>query len=134
MMISWNESFSVGVAELDQEHRLLFSIINRLFDEVLPRQGETHGELRHILEELEIYTRTHFKHEEEWMAKSGFEGIEEHRKQHHHFVETVQNLQKKLQEGHFEEMVSAQTWIFLKNWLNQHILDEDRKYDPRRKS
>lgn len=131
MMIQWDESFSVGVPALDQEHQGLFAIINRLFDEVSGKNIGSHENIRHILEELEVYSRTHFKHEEEWMIEQQCPGLEEQKRQHHFFVERVQGLEKKLQESRFEEMVSAETWIFLKNWLNTHILDEDRKYDPR---
>lgn len=60
--IKWDESYSVGEAVIDRQHRGLIDLINALDDDV---------EVGFVLDQLTLYVADHFRTEEELMAGRG---------------------------------------------------------------
>ena len=60
--LPWSDSFSVGDAELDAEHRRMQSLINQACLACDAKQGD--GEPIVLLRDLESVTAKHFEHEE----------------------------------------------------------------------
>ena len=63
-LIKWNDSFSVGVVEIDLQHQKLVALINDLNEAMLQARGKT--VLTRILNELVSYTVVHFGTEEKY--------------------------------------------------------------------
>ena len=57
-LIDWNSAYSIGLDEIDDQHRVLFDIINGMWASVINR--EKGAPLLDALDELERYTVTHF--------------------------------------------------------------------------
>lgn len=124
MAIEWNSSLSVGVEELDNQHKELFRQINELIDACHKGKGpEAVGE---VLTFLDSYVRLHFGTEENYMRKYDFPGFEEHRLQHQEFMANLSEVRRRFtQEGPGVHIVVITNRI-LAGWLNTHIRRSDK--------
>ena len=89
-VMQWTEKMSVGVPELDGDHRQLIRVINQLgasYDDESRRNS-----VRQSLFALRRYAEFHFAREEKVMTVCGYPGIEEHRVEHRDFVTRIQDL------------------------------------------
>ena len=77
-LVTWNDSLSVNVAEIDQQHRKLIAMINELNDAM--KIGKGKDVLGGIVNSLISYTATHFKTEEKYFAQFGYPDTEDHKK------------------------------------------------------
>jgi hemerythrin-like metal-binding protein len=122
--LEWNESLSVGVEKFDRHHQHLIGIINRL-EQVSEKRG-SRREISEILRELMEYTRYHFSSEEEAMDTCGYEKADVHREKHRHFEQKVEDLVSRFASSHLDP--GKDILPFLREWLYQHIMVEDRLY------
>jgi hemerythrin len=114
---------SVGVKALDDDHKRLIDLLNKLHDGMKSGRGkEVVGK---VLDDLVSYTKYHFAREEEFFDKTGYPG-DDHKKEHKELVDQAVKLQSRYKSG--ESVLSIETLDFLKNWLNGHILGTDKKY------
>lgn len=123
-LINWNETLSVGVEYIDNQHKRLVSIINRLNDAMLQDKGnKVMGE---ILDDLLDYTKTHFASEEKLMKKYGYPESADHFREHEKLTNEVIDFIEKYRLGN--AMVTMPVLQFLKEWLNNHILETDKEF------
>lgn len=125
--VEWTEELSVGIEEIDAQHKILVGLINRLYDETIIHKAGAEV-LNEILNELVEYTIIHFAVEESLFRIFDYPGIEVHTQHHNDLKSQVAELQKKLKSG--EATLNKDLLIFLKTWLQQHILQEDKLYGP----
>ena len=123
-LITWNDSYSVKVKQMDEQHKKLVEMINQLHDAMKVGQGkQVVGE---VLGSLVSYTKTHFASEELLMKTHGFTGFEEHKKAHTSLVGQVGDIRKKFMDGNAP--LTQDVMTFLKEWLVKHIQQSDQKY------
>ena len=121
--LTWSSILSVGVDEIDEDHRRLLDLFNILNHSVTT--GDAPDYLAAVLEELINCTVWHFSHEERLMLKYGYPGVAEHKVEHRELVDSVRQLQQKiLQTG---KLVEDKDLEFLERWLTEHILATDMK-------
>lgn len=129
-LISWSSEMSVGMTELDDDHRQLIQVINRLADNA---GDQARSEVvRQCLMALRRYAERHFAREEKVLVACEFPGIDVQRSEHRDFIERVRTVTAGFDaepEGDVG-VVSEELLNFLKNWLNHHILIEDMAYRP----
>jgi hemerythrin-like metal-binding protein len=117
----WDSALSVHVKEIDEDHRRLVDLFNLLNRSLAG--GEPRNYIEAILEELISCTVWHFRHEERLMLKYGYDGIQEHQKEHQDLIDSVQAFQERfVQEG---QAISSDEIEFLEHWLTEHILVAD---------
>ncbi len=119
----WDHVLSVGIDEIDDDHRILVDLFNILNHSVL--EGETAEYLAAVLEELINCTIWHFSHEERLMLKYGYEERDEHKSEHRELIESAKELQQKILEA--EKPVDEEDLVFLERWLTAHILTADMR-------
>lgn len=120
----WTPDLAVGVPTMDDQHKVLLRLINRLAD--LTESGGGGASIRIVLGQLVDYTRFHFKDEEALMQRHGFPGIEAHRKIHAGFVAEVERLASTVGGG--SQVDAASLLPVLKEWLVEHIQGTDKVY------
>jgi hemerythrin len=123
-LFTWNDSYSVKVAQCDQQHKRLFEIINELADAM--RTGQGNEILGKTVAQLLDYTRTHFRQEEELMKKAGYPDLAAHQAMHQKFVAEVEGAIRKAQAG--QAVNSIQLLNMLRDWLVNHIQKVDKQY------
>ncbi len=95
--MEWSENLSVGIKEIDEQHKKLVSQINALHDGM--RSGQGKDTLEKTLGELADYSQYHFKTEEKYMEKFGYPDFEKHREEHDAFVVKVADFQNAYSSG-----------------------------------
>ncbi|RCX33329.1 bacteriohemerythrin [Thioalbus denitrificans] len=124
--VSWHESYSVGVAALDADHKKLLRLINNLQTAIHYQTGEEF--IHEALDELVDYTRTHFGREEALMRDNGYPDLEAHQREHRDMIDKVNGMVTRYHaEG--EEALEPLA-RFLKEWLLNHINGTDQRYGP----
>ncbi len=122
--ISWKKEYSVGIESIDNEHQKLLGLINRFLTASQDHPSSFYEQ--EALDELIDYTRYHFKHEEELMAKHDYPGLEAHKKEHHKMVARVNELVEEYNINGQEAL--EHTAGYLKHWLVNHIQVVDQQY------
>jgi len=120
----WCADRSVGIDEIDDDHRRLIMFLDNLFTACFAGQGPQ--VLKKILGELMQYTRQHFSHEEDVMRRIGYPDLEDHRSMHAELVTELDDIIEQFEISNSHEL-SNKTLQFLEDWLTHHILIEDKK-------
>ncbi|MDA2920205.1 bacteriohemerythrin [Desulfobacterota bacterium AH_259_B03_O07] len=123
-LITWNDSMSVNVEEIDKQHQKLVQIINDLHDAM--REGKEKEVLGNVLTRLIDYTSYHFSTEEKYFDKFGYPDSDPHKKEHRELLEQVLEFKKEFDEG--KVLLTIELMNFLKNWLTNHMQGSDKKY------
>ena len=123
-LITWDDSFSVNVADIDRQHQKLISMINELNDAM--KQGKGKDILGKIVNGLISYTATHFKTEENYFERFGYPDANQHKKEHIAFVQKVSDFKNGFEKGKLS--LSIEVMNFLSDWLQNHIKGTDKKY------
>ncbi len=121
--MEWKDSFSTGIKKVDDEHKVLVGMIDRL--EKAMERGEAEEVLGPVLRNLVEYVRFHFRNEEEVMARINFPDLRRHKVLHRDLVNEVARILNDLKRDRLwtiPELVG-----FLQHWLADHILGEDVK-------
>jgi len=133
MYVTWDESLSVGVAELDSDHKKLLAILDDFSTACYAGQGSQ--DLHDILARLIENAKHHFDKEEALMDRHGYPMLAEHKKEHLKLIEQMERLERSLRAeaadaAAFPLSVSNDTMKFLNNWLTDHIKADDLSYKP----
>ncbi len=116
----WDEAYSVGVDEIDEQHRALFELGNSLSGDEL-----TQGEIKKYIMELYRYTRKHFAAEEKLMKESDYPGATAHRALHGELISRLNAV--SLQS--FEDRQALHYFRkFVYDWIIDHILNHDMEF------
>lgn len=143
MPIIWSEKYSVGFEEIDNQHRILVEIINKLEEIYQNRLNYTNfeGVLEKCINELKTYTILHFSTEEILMKMFTYKDFDEHKESHDNFINVVieekisifqlikqkegkdQKTIDQLNQEIYEKIESIIN--FLQQWFINHILKSD---------
>lgn len=124
VFFKWSDAYSVNIKTIDDQHKELVNILNRLFNAVSMREGDKI--IAGILDALTAYTQKHFALEERLMQQANYKDFVAHKAEHSKLLAQLDQLCKKhmLEETPiYFEMLS-----FLKRWLKEHIQGVDTLY------
>ncbi|MDQ0393473.1 methyl-accepting chemotaxis protein [Labrys monachus] len=124
-LMTWSDGLSVGVTALDTEHQRLIEMVNQLWDGM--QSGAGNAAVGQVLDGLIAYTASHFKHEEELFAKTGYPATAGHKQEHDELTRQVLDVQAKYKSGVYS-VLSLEVLTFLKKWLVNHIQGSDQRY------
>jgi hemerythrin len=123
-LVSWSDDLSVGIDEIDEQHKVLVGLLNDLNRAIREHHGN--DACLEILDRLVDYTRIHFAVEESLMRIFEYPDYENHKAEHEELVEEVMSMRREIVEE--ERKISFKLLHFLKMWLTQHIMDSDQEY------
>ena len=122
--IAWSEDFSVGVPSLDDQHKIVVSLIGRLQQAMADgRAGEKLGGL---IEEIATYASYHFAWEEQLLESHAYDELPSHRAEHARLTEQVLGFRDKVADGKLT--LATPVFHFLRRWLIDHICETDKRY------
>ena len=128
-MIKWQESYSVGVYLLDEQHKELFGFCNDL-EEIL-RDGDCSKEfLQYGLKFLEKYVKMHFGQEENCMHQYECPMAKNNKLAHQKFIQAYKTYEKRIAQGDDYYKILRQLHRFLEKWLVEHICKIDTHLKP----
>ncbi len=123
----WSDAMSVGVALLDSDHKAIVRLINRLHN--AREENEPSAVLDQIFDSLADYVELHFEREEQVMEACGYPALSQHRQEHLRFSDNMRYMQDRYLSAEGDG-VGGELLVFLKDWLNHHILIQDMAYKP----
>ena len=124
--LTWNDKYSVGIRNLDDQHKKLIEILNQLYEAM--KAGKGNEILGKVLVDLITYTKTHFAAEENLMQIRNYPHFAAHKAEHDKLTKKAVELEQQFRAG--KTALSVEVAQFLKTWLNDHILGMDKKYGP----
>lgn len=123
-LIDWNYAmYSVGVEEIDDQHKKLIDLINLLHAHM--KEGKGKDIILTVFDELKKYTIYHFSKEQYMMVHHNYTDFDLHKQEHDKFIADINDLLNQYKEGKRE--VTFNTYDFMKNWLINHIQESDKK-------
>lgn len=125
ILAEWDEqTFGVGVVHIDSQHQELFDLVNRLYAILNHNKGR--AEEKAVFVELLNYAVTHLTDEEELMRRAHYAGYEQHKAIHEGLLAQATAMKQRYDKG--EPGVAVELLLFLKEWLVDHIQQEDRQF------
>jgi diguanylate cyclase (GGDEF)-like protein/hemerythrin-like metal-binding protein/PAS domain S-box-containing protein len=117
--IVFDPEHHIGVTEIDEQHRELVRLVNRLNGAIKNREGDE--ALHKLFEDLLSFTAFHFATEHRLMEQYGYGEIVRHDAEHARLVGEAMHLKSGLSQG--GEMLALQS---IKDWLLNHIQYADK--------
>jgi hemerythrin-like metal-binding protein len=128
--MEWTKDLSVGIEEIDEQHKELISRINDLVDSV--RQHVCKYKIGDVIKFLEEYIFVHFGDEEGLMKKYGYPDYPAHKAQHEYFIREFADLKIELEKleggkkrGSYD--LSVETNRIVVDWILDHIAKVDKR-------
>jgi len=122
----WNKNFETGIELIDEQHKQLVQILNKLAAHLANNSNE--DILNKVFDELADYADYHFKAEEQiWSAHfKGDDWLENHEHTHESFIDKVIALKKQESTKPLDDVIQ-EIISFLAQWLAYHILESDKR-------
>ena len=130
MKVSWSEHYTMGIPEIDEDHKHLFRIAEKLVNTVESPQGMNEWSRMFVVREgvkyLKNYFLEHAAREEEYMRRIGYADYVTHKRLHDEF--------QYVQMARFEEIIERgncsrdEVFDFVGvgiGWLLEHISTAD---------
>ncbi len=124
--IKWNDSYSVGIESIDNDHKKLLSMTNQL--QTAAQYSTDDSMIENILNDMMYYTQYHFSREESLMQQCNYPGLDDHKRLH---KAMITQISKFIDEYRIEKTKTIDDVTqFLKTWWINHINGNDQDYSP----
>lgn len=123
-LLEWNETFQLGIEQLDTHHQHLVELLNSAYDNFL--EDSSVETLATTLDELFDCVIKHFYVESQYMGETSYSGYAEHLELSKSFSAQVEIMRKDIRAGWGN--IPLEMLAFLKNWLTYNILIADASY------
>jgi len=122
--IEWDDSFLIGIKELDHEHKVLINDINRLHGELA--RYDKRPEIEECLGDIYARMQAHFALEEHVMKEHQYEFFDEHKREHEKLLDGYTEYMMQILD---DAVVSFNDPIedALRHWVLKHIVNSDKK-------
>lgn len=122
--IHWDDSYSVGVPRLDEQHKRIVGVVNLLVRNAgVTVVSETISE---ALTRLTRYANEHFVTEEEMLRKHNYLELEDHLKLHKEYRAVITTFCQETWA--LQPDVPKKLSRYVSVWWWKHVLVEDMKY------
>ena len=124
--IQWDDSLSVGVDAIDEQHKRWIEHYNSVVGAIL-----SHGGTAPVVTTLSFlldYTDYHFTTEEGYMTEAGYPRLGEHKGKHAELREAVSHLVEDFEEEGPTPALEDAVETLLGRWLVAHIKAVDQRF------
>jgi len=117
----WDESYSVNVKDIDEQHKKLFSLLNAVIC-----ANNKNESVDSIVDELVDYTVKHFSFEEGLLKEYNYPDFSKHKQIHGALLKRATSILQSMDTGNVDTVNNLIE--FLINWIVNHIKGTDMKY------
>lgn len=128
-MITWDDSMTTGVAEIDAQHKELIERYNA-FAETLYSHTFMTLEAGELLDFLQFYAVWHFEREEECFHKYECPVAAANKEAHAEFIHKFGQFYEQWQTQGMKPELIRQTFAELGHWIADHIRKIDTELYP----
>lgn len=122
--IEWTPERSIGVADLDDEHKQLATQLNALYDAI--HMNLAPKMMLATMDALVFYVSTHFTHEEEYMVATNYPDSVGHRIEHDILRSKIMEMHARMLEN-ASDALANELLAFMKGWVSGHIMYCDKE-------
>lgn len=132
--IKWYDNYKIGVDFIDQEHKMLFTTINKLL-RLSENEEKSEWVCREGIKYLKNHTIEHFEHEEGYMRTINYSEYEIHKRLHDDFRNTtLPALEREMEEsGYSVDSIRHFLGVCI-GWVVAHTQTEDLAITGKQKS
>ncbi len=123
-MIKWDDKYCVGISMIDEEHKKLIGILNKVI--LAKEHNDNPEEIKEVLGAMVEYSNDHFSTEEAYMVKFNFPEYQSHQNEHLDFKDKTFAGYNKIVRGNYK--IANELLEYLEQWLINHIQVTDRQY------
>jgi len=130
MLLMWTENLSVGVKDLDDDHKQLIAMINNLHTEIeaVGATGKLNRKtIEKALRRLHDYTKGHCEREELYFFQTGYPCQESHRQEHLKLIEMLAGMTERFHDS-TSPQDATEIMQSVYDWVTGHIYVTDRQY------
>jgi len=120
-LLQWKDEYSTGIEDVDDEHRDLIDIVNRLHGLVLAEDSKL--TVPAFFDGLIKGVSAHFALEERIMDESGYPQAAQHRADHDRLLDELRELKETFE--HADEVDSVDLALRLEPWFSRHLTIHD---------
>lgn len=120
-LLYWKDSYSIGIAPVDQEHKELIGLINQLYDELV-QSKERHSAMRFFGDLLKAIS-THFALEEHIMRDRGYGGLAAHKNDHEQLLDELRDMMDAYEQADTVDVLELAPR--LDQWFSRHFRTHD---------
>ncbi len=130
-LIEWREDFSIGVPEVDHEHRELIELINAAHAELA--ETPSNDSAAEFLGEIHARIAAHFALEEKIMGAAGYDRLGPHKAAHEILLDDIRELMDSCETSQAPDAVldPAVFGARLAEWFGEHFRTEDARLHGR---
>ena len=128
-MITWDDSMSTGLPEIDGQHKELIERYNT-FAEALARDGFIIAEAGDLLDFLQFYAVWHFEREEHCFEQYQCPIAAANKEAHAQFIEMFGQFYEQWQQHGMDSQLIEETYGELGTWIENHIRRLDTQLLP----
>ena len=122
--VGWRHQYCTGNAQIDNQHRKIFSLIEKIRLSVIEGSRQTEQGISTVKELVE-YANLHLDTEEKAMTRCDFPFIEQHSELHRRYRQQIAIYIKRCKN--LDDPVINDIFDFLKFWWTNHILSADKQ-------
>ena len=125
IIVAWQNFYSIGIGLVDEQHKDLINLTNKLFESCLAGKDKTRKAFIDTVHEAVDYTAYHFSTEEKLMKRVNYPEFQHHKREHQEFVLEVV---AKVEEFNSGKLFAPLGFVyFLRDWVLHHIAVSDKK-------
>ena len=122
-LLQWRDEFSVGIAEVDHEHRELIELIGKLQQDL--QTGNNTQKIMLSLGEIYAQISSHFALEEKMMRNTRYQAYPEHKEDHETLLDDLRDIMDDVEDdGILDEVQLSDD---LNRWFSDHFRTHDAK-------
>ena len=125
VIVRWQTSYSVGIKLVDDQHKELIGLTNKLFASCMAGMERSKNTFLDVIHEAVDYVAYHFGTEEKIMERVNYPDFLTHKKEHEFFVREVFDKVEDFKNGKL--LTPLQFVYFLRDWVLNHIAVSDKK-------
>ncbi len=128
-MFVWKKEFELGIPTIDQQHKTLLDIGNRISSLIQEHEegDDNYEDIFNVVEELKSYTIYHFDTEEELLVKHDYPDYDNHKKEHDDFINYIESVDLAAVDDAQKQFLTELLEKLIK-WVFNHILNTDYLY------
>ncbi len=123
MSVHWKPEFSVGVPEIDMQHKTIFLFLEDLDQSLTTNHDEE--VLYNSISFLKDYVEKHFKFEEDCMFKHACPAAADNQEAHRKFLTAFDLIVNRYEDHDDPKVLLAEVQSTVRLWLVNHIMRID---------
>jgi hemerythrin len=122
---AWDEKYSVGHPELDEQHRSFLALCKKSCDALAAESLAAREAYHLLLDDLTRHASKHFETEEAILADHGYPDLDHHRREHSNYLEGLVDILLAAADGVFD---ADRLCTFVTSWWVNHIAESDKRF------